>query len=182
MSACLNVELTFRSDEAKQGVYNRFRTARVKAEVGLVVLGLLLKLVTPEKVEDPVLVITALAAFTNPDDPWTTTTALSSAQSLLSSLEEMRRRNNGSLTDFSGDILSRFVKPSFSKTKTPSITAEGRKVAHPVKQPRFDPSIFDKGSKPWKHKDVYIMTVLSWVIQQYTVIELLSTFLSFPAC
>lgn len=161
----------------KRGIFDRFKTARARARLGLSVLESLIRLITIEKIGDPVLVIAALAAFTNPEDPWTPAAASSLAQALLGAFEELKARDNGSLVAFSSDILSRFVKLSFSKTKTPGITAEGRKDAHPVKQPRFDPSIFDKGSKPWKHRDVYIVTVLSWVIQQYTVCEPIGNFL-----
>ncbi|WEW61209.1 hypothetical protein PRK78_006699 [Emydomyces testavorans] len=160
-------EAQLATGEARLEVFTRFKIARLKATLGLAVLEQLYKLTGFEQIENPVNVVAALAAFTNPQDPWTTTAASSSAQLLLRQYEEWSRCEHKSLVALSGDVLSRFVKPSFSRTKTPAITSAGRKDMHPVKPPKFDPGIFDKGAKPWKYKDVYVVTVLSWVIQQY---------------
>ncbi|KAK9651947.1 hypothetical protein HCH54_001914 [Aspergillus fumigatus] len=64
-------------------------------------------------------------------------------------------------------ILKERIKPVFAKTKNPAITAEGRKNFHPVPLPRFDASIIDPATKPWKISAVYATTVLAWVIAQY---------------
>ncbi|EER25225.1 hypothetical protein CPC735_018290 [Coccidioides posadasii C735 delta SOWgp] len=159
-------EFQLSSDEARQQLSQKFKIARTKATLGLIALERLCILIPLEDTEDPVNVIATLAAFTNPHDPWTTIAAASISWSLLGEYGSAHPEDR-SLVALSGDILERFVKPSFSKTKTPAITSAGRKDLHPVKQPYFDPSTFDKAAKPWKYKDVSAITVLNWVVQQY---------------
>lgn len=119
------------------------------------------------KVTDPERVFTTLLSFTSPHDPWTTSTSLQDAVTILRSYMEPETRLK------CWHILERVceskIRPIFAKTKTPAITASGRKKLHPLPQPRFDESLFDPETKPWKHKDVYATTVLEWILAQYTV-------------
>ncbi|EEP80010.1 predicted protein [Uncinocarpus reesii 1704] len=141
-----------------------FKNARIKATLGLTLLKELYRFIPIDETTDPPHSVAVLAAFTDPSDPWTTPTAASAANFLLKPYGRLCQTKS---TLFE-DVLTRFVKSSFLKTKTPAITSAGRKDVHPVKQPKFDPGLFDKSSKPWKHKDVFVVTILSWTIGQYT--------------
>ncbi|OJD18652.1 hypothetical protein AJ78_01348 [Emergomyces pasteurianus Ep9510] len=147
-----------------------YKLARLKSNVGVSVLQLLntISPVNELEVDDAIDVISCLAAFTCRKDPWTTEQAFTEASNILQSYESLLcSKSRGKLATVLEDILRKKVKPLFSKTKTPAITAVGRKNLHPIPQPRFDPSIFDPDSKPWKFKDVYVITLLSWVIGRY---------------
>ena len=115
-------------------------------------------------------IITALAAFTVEKDPWTTKLAFEKASCILGAYEScIRSKDSSALATLLGDILKRRVKPLFSKTKNPAITPAGRKNVHPVPPPRFDSSLFDPESKPWRFTDVYSITVLTWIMNRYLV-------------
>lgn len=119
------------------------------------------------EVTNPERIFTTLLSFTSPHDPWTTSTSLQDAVTILRSYMEPETRLK------CWPILERVceskIRPIFAKTKNPTITASGRKNLHPLPQPRFDESLFDPETKPWKHKDVYATTVLEWILAQYTV-------------
>jgi hypothetical protein len=119
------------------------------------------------EVTNPEKVFTTLLSFTSPHDPWTTSTSLQDAVTVLQSYMETERRLK------CWHILERLceskIRPIFAKTKNPAITVSGRKNLHPLPQPRFDESLFDPETKPWKHNDVYATTVLEWILAQYTV-------------
>ncbi|KAJ5083552.1 hypothetical protein N7456_012979 [Penicillium angulare] len=65
------------------------------------------------------------------------------------------------------DILRDKLKPLFTKQRNPNITSEGRKDLHPVPLPRFDGSVLDDSTKPWKNTDIYATPALSWIVSQY---------------
>ncbi|KAI1927955.1 hypothetical protein LOZ65_002168 [Ophidiomyces ophidiicola] len=155
-------------DEAKEDIFDRYKPARIKAALGLEALKRIWKLLSINRIEDHVKVIATLAAFTDLQDPWTSVTAFSSATLLLNEYKESYRAKDEQLPALFGEILARYVKPSFSKTRTPALTSAGRKDMHPLKQPKFDPSLFGKGSKPWKYTNNFVLTILSWVVGQYT--------------
>jgi hypothetical protein len=118
-------------------------------------------------VTDPEKVLVTLLSFTSPHDPWTTGTSLQDAVTILQSYMAPETRLK------CWHVLERVceskIRPIFAKTKNPAITASARKNLHPLPQPRFDESLFDPETKPWKHKDVYATTVLEWILAQYTV-------------
>jgi hypothetical protein len=115
-------------------------------------------------------VITALASFTSEQDCWTTRETYITSKRILESFStNVRGEADGSFWSVVERILKERIKPVFAKTKNPAITAEGRKSFHPVPLPRFDASIIDPATKPWKTTDVYATTVLAWVIAQYQV-------------
>jgi hypothetical protein len=115
-------------------------------------------------------VITALASFTSEQDSWTTRDAYMKSKRILESFTtNSRDEADSSFWSLVERILKERIKPVFAKTKNPAITAEGRKNFHPVPLPRFDASIIDPATKPWKISDVYATTVLAWVIAQYQV-------------
>ncbi|OJD26002.1 hypothetical protein ACJ73_02619 [Blastomyces percursus] len=165
-----NVQLAD-SGSTKRLQTGAYKLARLKSSVGVSVLGLL-NLINPIanlEGEDAVDVIASLAAFTCRKDPWTTERAFNEASTLLQNYEScLGSERRGELTAIQEDILRKKVKPLFSKTKTSAVTAAGRKNVHPLPQPRFDPSIFNPESKPWKLRNVYMITVLSWVLGRYS--------------
>lgn len=115
-------------------------------------------------------VITALASFTSEQDSWTTRdTYLESRRILESFATNAHGEAESSFWSLVERILKERIKPVFAKTKNPAITAQGRKNFHPVPLPRFDASIIDPATKPWKISDVYATTVLAWVIALYQV-------------
>jgi hypothetical protein len=144
----------------------------LKSTLGIYVLKVLDSLIPIHKLDYPVRlkVITALAAFTRRQDPWTTEEAFNDASKLLLAYKSaVFKEKEQSLPALLGDILKTVVKPAFAKTKNIGITSAGRKNEHPVPAPRFDASVFDESSKPWKFKDVHDVTVLSWIVDQYSV-------------
>ncbi|KAK1147096.1 hypothetical protein N8T08_001835 [Aspergillus melleus] len=115
-------------------------------------------------------IIIALASFTSDLDPWTLPETYARASVLLTTQFTSLRLEANAKKDFWAtieDILKQKIRPLFAKTKNPAITASGRKNFHPVPLPRFDASVLDPETKPWKIQDVYATTVLSWIVAQY---------------
>lgn len=115
-------------------------------------------------------ILSSLAMFSSSSDPWTTVEGAQMATDLLQRYE-IKLREEGKFGTIIEGMLRRKVKPAFSKTKTPAITSAGRKDMHPIPKPSFDPTLFDTGTKPWKFKEGYIVSVLNWIVQQYQVCD-----------
>ncbi|KAL9113049.1 MAG: hypothetical protein Q9227_002661 [Pyrenula ochraceoflavens] len=67
-------------------------------------------------------------------------------------------------------ILSTVLKPLFKTLKQSSITASGRKNYYPdsdLTTGRFDTSLFDESSKPWRYAAPWSIDLLTWVLSQY---------------
>ncbi|TQB76720.1 hypothetical protein MPDQ_007115 [Monascus purpureus] len=113
-------------------------------------------------------IIVALASFTSEKDAWVTKESFAKSTTVLQAyITERRLENDPSLWSMIEYILKNRIKPLFSKTRNPAITAAGRKNFHPIPLPRFDMSVLDPETKPWKVSDVYATTVFSWIIMQY---------------
>ena len=124
-------------------------------------------------------IILALASFTREEDPWVTYESFSKSSSVLKTYTTRRRSENcRSFWSVIEYILKERLRPLFSKARNPAITAAGRKNFHSIPLPRFDASVLDPETKPWKIRDVYATTVFSWVVSQYLV---RSSFFA-PAC
>lgn len=106
-------------------------------------------------------VILATATFASEQDPWTTDEGKSSMH-LNMTLQ------SGKWTVIER-VLKEKLRPLFTKAKNPAITSEGRKNFQPVPPTRFDGSVLDDSTKPWKNTDIYATSVLSWIISQYEV-------------
>ncbi|KAF7118140.1 hypothetical protein CNMCM5793_007533 [Aspergillus hiratsukae] len=144
------------------------RENKLQLELAVSVLAALDSLLRIQKSAHATDVITALASFTSEQDSWTTwDTYMKSKRILQIFSTDVRGEADGSFWSLVERILKERIKPVFAKTKNPAITAEGRKNFHPVPLPRFDASIIDPATKPWKISDVYATTVLAWVIAQY---------------
>ncbi|KAL4950207.1 hypothetical protein BDW69DRAFT_197456 [Aspergillus filifer] len=134
---------------------------------GIQALNSVLPLREAEAVED---VIMSVASFTSEADPWTTDKTRGSSRRILNDFIETSDSSFYWATIES--ILRSRVRPLFAKSKNTAITESGRKNFHPVPLPRFDLSILDPESKPWKTRDAYIITVFSWVLSQYKTADL----------
>lgn len=106
---------------------------------------------------------TCLASFTDSRDVWTCRSSHEVSNALIDSLRDMLKE-----CDFEA-ILARLlrekVKPAFDRTQSRKLTPQSRKAINPWP---ITASILgdDPESKPWKYKDVYIPTVLQWVMHQ----------------
>ncbi|KAE8154763.1 hypothetical protein BDV25DRAFT_135683 [Aspergillus avenaceus] len=121
-------------------------------------------------------IIIALASFSSTDDPWTTQESHECSTKLLDGFA----KSTHSLWSILEQILKERIRPLFAKAKNPAITAAGRKNFHPVPLPRFDASILDPETKPWKIHDVYAPTVFSWIITQYNAQSITNLETHFP--
>ncbi|KAJ5257007.1 hypothetical protein N7478_013111 [Penicillium angulare] len=106
-------------------------------------------------------VILAMIIFTSKTHPWASDEAAEMASIQLGVTGQY------GLWDTIEDILRDKLKPLFTKQRNPNITSEGRKNLHPVPLPRFDGSMLDDSTKPWKNTDIYATPALSWIVSQY---------------
>ncbi|MCJ1396759.1 hypothetical protein MMC18_009651 [Xylographa bjoerkii] len=139
------------------------------AVAGLRLLSHLTRLV-PSLYESPLQgLVTSLASFTDSRDPWTRSEASGTANALL--LDVLGRASATdpmALSKLLASLLQDRVKPSFTKTKNPSITEQGRKANY-RQLDVMDFSNSEVELKPWKFRDVYIMTVFRWILGKLDV-------------
>jgi hypothetical protein len=111
-------------------------------------------------------ILLAGACFANEQNPWATSESYNAASMLMSVWVQDTHRGNTfwPAIDF---ILRERIRPLFAKTKNPAITSAGRKNFHPQTLPRFGASDLDASAKPWKTTDIYVASVLSWILSQY---------------
>lgn len=123
-----------------------------------------------DELSDYATVIEVLASYTNRNDPWTTNATCNRATSLLAICKtRLCASEDNSVANVLHYILSRGIKPSFARNQHPDITPAGRKTVYPLPQRSLDPDLFDRVYKPWKFKDIYIVPVFTWIINQYKV-------------
>lgn len=145
-------------------------SSRLRFTLSISVLSLVAALLPIEKAANKPDIVIALASFTSENDPWTTIECATKATELLHSFTTtIRTVADPSFWSVVEQVLKERIRPLFAKTRNPAVTATGRKNFHPVPLARFDSSILDPESKPWKINDVYANTVFSWVIYQYRV-------------
>ncbi|EGE04255.1 hypothetical protein TEQG_03285 [Trichophyton equinum CBS 127.97] len=159
-------EFQLADEEHKNTIISTYQEDRLKATIGLRVITYIAPIVPVNEVKHGEDILSSLAMFSSSSDPWTTNEAAEMATNLLQRYE-VKLREEGRLGNVIEGMLRRKVKPAFSKTKTPAITSAGRKDMHPIPKPSFDPTLFDTGTKPWKFKEGYIVSVLKWIVQQY---------------
>ncbi|RAH67713.1 tRNA adenylyltransferase [Aspergillus aculeatinus CBS 121060] len=111
-------------------------------------------------------ILVALASFTSEADPWSTEKAHRISIDILRGFSATTR-SDGTLWTHLETVLKERIRPLFTKTRNPAITAEGRKNFHPVPLARFDLTTLDPEAKPWKAFAVYSTTVFSWALAQY---------------
>ncbi|KAL9044302.1 MAG: hypothetical protein Q9214_002552 [Letrouitia sp. 1 TL-2023] len=115
--------------------------------------------------EDEVLAITCLASFTDERDAWVTRGAYEDARVLLSQTLGRIKGSSKLYQTLMTQILRHQVKPLFAKSKTPLLTAQGRKAIYPLPA-AFETVDVDAGNKLWKYRSPHIVTVFKWVLEQ----------------
>ncbi|KAL8793699.1 MAG: hypothetical protein Q9195_003748 [Heterodermia aff. obscurata] len=82
----------------------------------------------------------------------------------------MSKAEPGNFQTLLTNLLREHVKPAFVKSNNSAITPAGRKaiIALP---PRFEASIDETKSKPWKYGQVYLITVFEWILEQLDLLE-----------
>lgn len=162
--------LTAIAEEKKKPLTENLKDVRFRLSLGVSVLSNLNTICPIEEASDVVDIVTILASFTSEKDPWTTEQSHRQALEVLDTYVSRGRSDDASsLWSILEDVLKLRVKPLFAKTKNPAITSTGRKNLHPTPAPRFDYSLLDPETKPWKYRDVYSTTVFAWVLSNYQV-------------
>ncbi|KAL4787993.1 hypothetical protein BJX76DRAFT_345261 [Aspergillus varians] len=144
--------------------------SRQRSTWAVSIISLLAALIPVNEAEAVQDIIIALASFTSETEPWTTHESYTTSTALLK--EFVERSEPSSFWRTIESILKTRIRPLFAKTKNPAITESGRKNFHPIPLTRFDLSILDPESKPWRMHDVYITTAFSWIINQYKPTDL----------
>ncbi|MCJ1461368.1 hypothetical protein MMC28_011750 [Mycoblastus sanguinarius] len=140
-------------------VADELEKARVMNLKGLSLMSHLQKLTPLSKDESNVKVLTCLAAFTDENDPWTCPGAQKKASVLIKDY-----LNSSNQPILFSRLLQERVRPLFARSKNPAITPQGRKAINPLPSTAIANSDLDDAVKPWKYRDVYIVTVFQWVL------------------
>ncbi|KAJ5366405.1 hypothetical protein N7541_000346 [Penicillium brevicompactum] len=131
---------------------------------------------SPDVVAD---VLLAGACFKNKANPWTTSDSHETASRLIDTWTQTTRQNN-TFWPAIDIILKERIRPLFANTRNPAITSAGRKNFHPQTLPRFGSNGLDESAKPWKTTDVYVASMLSWILSQYNPEDKLQFETHFP--
>ena len=132
---------------------------------GLTLLSLLLKIYTPHQYDRSTIpLFTCLASFSDPTDALTTPQISSQAAFLLE-----KHVDPIQLPSLLHSLLQNRIKPLFARSKNPAITSQGRKAIDPLPSNDNLHSDLDAENKPWKYRDVYIVTLFQWVLMQLDV-------------
>lgn len=75
-------------------------------------------------------------------------------------------------------LLHERIKPLFARSKNPAVTQQGRKAIDPLPVNATAHSDIDVEAKPWKYRDMYIVTVFRWVLKHLDVSTTNSSLLS----
>ncbi|KAF9892464.1 hypothetical protein FE257_001573 [Aspergillus nanangensis] len=152
-------------DELSDTQNQAIRDDQLRSNLAVSVISLLANLRPIHKATNASDILLALASFTSQQDPWTTQEAYAVATALINGfISEAPAREFWICIE---KILKQRIRPVFAKTRNPAITPAGRKDFHPIPLARFDASVLDSETKPWKVTDVYATTALSWIINQY---------------
>ncbi|KAK1953573.1 hypothetical protein LY78DRAFT_594282 [Colletotrichum sublineola] len=108
--------------------------------------------------------LVCIAAYTDSQNAWTTTSAASSSEDVLSS-----SLNNDTMHKFiASTLLERFIRPVFSRTASNRITSTGRKayfINDDQSQVTRDPVTETTEIKPWKSTQIHAITVFAWAVK-----------------
>ena len=133
------------------------------AAAGLHLLSHLHSLAPHLKQEPSVALYQCLAAFTDPEDQWNTPEAFREAQilyrSYLDTFEDEPSKTQALVTR----TLNEKVRPLFARTKNLAITPQGRKAIQPLPG-ELQNSESEAEAKPWKFRNLYIVTVFRWIV------------------
>ena len=142
---------------------------RLMAVAGLRLLTQLQRLVPSFHDKPPLDLVMSLAAFTDERDLWTNAEASEAAAALL--LDLLRHASADDpmlLSKLLASLLRDKVKPPFVESRTSAITEQGRKASYRLRDTvAFGDS--ELGRKPWKFRDVHIVTVFRWILGKLDV-------------
>lgn len=134
------------------------------SSVGILLLSHVQKIYPLSPDQSIVGLLTSLVSFSDLNDPWTCTRAREQARSLVEYYVGHRE-----LSTLLTQLLQERVKPLFARSKNPAITQQGRKAIDPLPSNATAHSGLDAETKPWKYRDVYIVTVFQWILTRLTV-------------
>ena len=129
---------------------------------GLLCLSRLCYVASSSIGDDILCTIICSASLTNLDDPWTFEPSHREACKLLNRLPALNYASDSEV--LLTRILQEHIKPAFAKTKKPKLTQQSRKALHPPPVATLESDDDVVESKPWKYQDMYIPTVLRWVL------------------
>ena len=109
-----------------------------------------------------------LASFTDQRDSWTSKEAFNEAKLLLDQYFKVMKDRPKDFSSLTSRILEEKIKPLFAKSRSKEITEQGRKAISSLPGP-FVPSDLEAMKKPWKFRDVYVVTVFRLVLGQLDV-------------
>lgn len=138
---------------------------------GISLLCRLLKIEALAGDESMVTILTCIASFTDPSDPWTHPNAGDHACTLSKDYMASER-----LPTILTRLLQERVKPLFAKTKNPAITQQGRKAIDPLSSATIAHTDLDGETKPWKYRNAYIVTVFRWTLKHLDVRTVVNPF------
>ncbi|GAD93587.1 conserved hypothetical protein [Paecilomyces variotii No. 5] len=163
------LEVAYSADEEKhKPLTDSLTESRFQLSLGVSVIFCLGTILPLDEAGNVVDIVVTLASFTSEKDPWTTEQSCRQAVEALDAyVSKTRSDKTSSLWSTLEDILKSKIRPHFAKTKNPAITSTGRKNLHPMPGTRFDYSLLDPETKPWKYRDVYCTTVFTWALSTY---------------
>jgi len=140
---------------------------------GLLLLSHLQKLAPLSSKDSKTAVYTCLASFGDDSDPWTSSEAGKLARSLAEDMVVPEK-----ISEVLHALLQEKIRPLFAKVKNPAVTQQGRKAIDPLPIDTTAHSDRDVEAKPWKYRDMYIVTVFQWVLKHLNVSTTISSVLN----
>jgi len=150
-------------EEEKKFTANEVARFRALSFTGVNVLSYLERNAPLSEDEDAVSVFTSLAAFSDPEDAWNCVETSKAASLLWESIKVCKAPK--SLAALLTQMLRERIKPAFTKTRDTRITDQARKAIDPLPSSSTGHAD-DATSKPWKYRDVYLVRVLRWILDQ----------------
>ena len=135
---------------------------------GLRLLSHMENLLAIEDDDKAVELLLCLVSFTDQRDPWTSQEAFAQANLLLDHHIDAVKATPKKFDTLLIRLLQEKIKPVFAKSKSREITKQGQKAISPLPGP-FVPSDSEATNKPWKFRDMYIVTVFKWVLERLDV-------------
>ena len=113
-----------------------------------------------------------VASFTDSSDPWTCESCRNSAHQLLEAF--CHSLNSKDLSNALSILLQKDVKPAFANTRDSAINQQARMAIDPLPANQSPSEESDKATKPWKYREVYVVTVLGWIIRSLSLVDVSS--------
>ncbi|KAK4462778.1 hypothetical protein QBC42DRAFT_326296 [Cladorrhinum samala] len=110
---------------------------------------------------DPECLLTVIS-FTDPSQEWSTSESAQLASAILSTQKISKEEF------IPQQVLQRYLRPLFSKSKPASVTPSGRKTAYPDQSREHGGGMPDDISetKPWKFTDLRAVPIVAWAVTE----------------